>query len=325
MVALLIKENHYDIIHYLGPIGYHEPGKLYQLPIPYIWGPVGGLGNTSFRLLLTSDVRYKCTGGITLVAKKAASLWRLQTNSRVRMAFRESDVVVGATTDYVNRILRTIGSRHHSEVRYLPENCMDRVDVLNDNKFNEQTIRLIYVGSLETRKAPMLFLESLAKLGADVKRLHVDILGKGSMRDLCESFVRKQGLEKVVTFHGYVDHEEVMALISKAHLMVLPSLSDANTTVVWEAMSQAVPTMCLDHFGMHDTIKEGSGIKIPVGSWGEIVKSMTRELNRIVENPKVLRDMAKQLLEDRKDYTWEKRRVKVEELYELAERQFAVR
>ena len=32
-------------------VGFREPGYMWKLPIPFVWGPVGGLGLTDWRLL----------------------------------------------------------------------------------------------------------------------------------------------------------------------------------------------------------------------------------------------------------------------------------
>ena len=125
--------------------------------------------------------------------------------------------------------------------------------------------------------------------------------------------------------HGKVDRQEVFQSISSAHMMVLPTLKDANTTVVFEAMAHAVPTMCFDHCGMHDTIKKGSGIKIPIASYSQSVNNMALQLRRVANDRSILKKMAEQLLEDRKVYTWEHRMNTFEEYYKLAVTQFAKR
>lgn len=62
VVKNIITSEHVDIIHFLGPIGFNEPGILYELPVPYVWGPIGGMRKAPISLLLASDRRYG-TGG----------------------------------------------------------------------------------------------------------------------------------------------------------------------------------------------------------------------------------------------------------------------
>lgn len=62
VVNSLIAKERYDIIHFLGPIGYHEPGYLYKLPIPYVWGPIGGMAKTPVNVMLSQCAKYSWGG-----------------------------------------------------------------------------------------------------------------------------------------------------------------------------------------------------------------------------------------------------------------------
>ena len=44
-VLEILDKEHFDLIHYVGMIGYREPGYLWNLGLPYIWGPVSGANN----------------------------------------------------------------------------------------------------------------------------------------------------------------------------------------------------------------------------------------------------------------------------------------
>ena len=47
----LHREIQFDCVHQLNMVGFREPGYMWKLPIPFIWGPIGGLGQTDWRLL----------------------------------------------------------------------------------------------------------------------------------------------------------------------------------------------------------------------------------------------------------------------------------
>ena len=50
----LIQNERIDLIHFVGPTGYREPGYLWKLGLPYIWGPIGGANSNS--LILTKKI-----------------------------------------------------------------------------------------------------------------------------------------------------------------------------------------------------------------------------------------------------------------------------
>ena len=48
----ILSTNKIDIIHQLNMIGFREPGYLWKIKdIPFVWGPVGGLGFIPFSFL----------------------------------------------------------------------------------------------------------------------------------------------------------------------------------------------------------------------------------------------------------------------------------
>jgi hypothetical protein len=47
----LVSRNDYDLVHYQNPIGYREPGYLWKLDLPYIWGPIGGMNTFNKNLI----------------------------------------------------------------------------------------------------------------------------------------------------------------------------------------------------------------------------------------------------------------------------------
>src|SRR5665648_90247 len=41
----MIKKENFDVVHYVVPSGFREPGYLWKLGLPYIWGPFAGISN----------------------------------------------------------------------------------------------------------------------------------------------------------------------------------------------------------------------------------------------------------------------------------------
>src|SRR5208337_644890 len=44
-------QTRYDLVHLITYVGWRFPGSFYRLGIPFVWGPIGGMKNTSWRLL----------------------------------------------------------------------------------------------------------------------------------------------------------------------------------------------------------------------------------------------------------------------------------
>ena len=68
-----------------------------------------------------------------------------------------------------------------------------------------------------------------------------------------------------------------------------------------------VPTLSLDHCGMHDTIDEESGIRIPIHSYEQCVKDIAKTIDKLLGNPNRFKQLSDGVVNRSKQYTWDKR------------------
>lgn len=303
----LVGEEHFDLVHYLGPIGYREPGFLWKLDLPYIWGPVGGATNAPYTLFPALSV----TGRLKHAFRSVANTIQLHTNGRVKRAVKRTDLLLTATTENQNKF----ASIHHKESCYLPENCIMQHALLDDRKFkNRGPIELISIGTLgEERKGLIILLKALAEIkNRALYRLHV--VGGGVLEQPLKAFAQEHDLN--VVWHGQVPRKEVFQLLNGAHLHIITSLSEANTTAIWEAMSCGVPTLSVDHCGMHDTICDKCGFLIPIQSYGQVITDIASTLLACSADSDLLRRKAAGVLECAQKHYWEERRAFFNQCYE---------
>lgn len=101
---------------------------------------------------------------------------------------------------------------------------------------------LVNVGRLSQQKNQEFLIRLLQK-GAD---LHLLLVGEGELRDRLKAAARDLGVEARVHFTGEVTPDEVSALISAGDVFVLPSLFEAVSMVMLEAMLLGVPIVSSD-------------------------------------------------------------------------------
>ena len=297
----LVLNEKFDLVHYLCPIGYREPGYLWKLDLPYMWGPICGAKN--FRWVLFNNL--SLTARLRYGFHNIANSIQLYTNSRIRKAFRHTDVLLAATTENRDIFNRVYGV----DCGYLTENGLTAPALLNMKKFDNirNHVNLIFVGRLDYGKNLTMLLHALA----GIKRkdiIHLDVVGDGPLLNLLENQAVKYNLDKNITFHGRLPRNEAVKMFSNAHLHVITSIGEANTTVFFEAMSYGVPTLSLDHSGMHDTVKDTTGYKIKVtNSYKETVNAITKTINDIISTPDELKNKAMAVIEDSRNYQWSER------------------
>ena len=202
--------------------------------------------------------------------------------------------------------------------KYIPENGLlnesysEKTNNLSDNEIN-----LIWIGRIDENKALIILLEALRKMN-NRNKIQLHIVGDGILCDSLKNFSNRNSLTKNITWYGAVSRNRVFDLLAQSQLHVITSMTEANTTVIWEAMSAGIPTISLDHCGMHDTICEKCGVKIPINSYEQVINDLAFQLDRLVANPIEIEKLSMGVIECAKNYTWDKRRVFFNRMYELA-------
>ena len=140
---------------------------------------------------------------------------------------------------------------------------------LNDFTFDprslppeEETLKVISVGRMTEKKGFEYTIRAFAEVLKQLpdRKVHLDLIGDGPLRQSLESLTEELGIKSNVTFHGVLQHTEVKAHLKKAHIFILPSVTAADgdmegiPVVLMESMAQGLPTISTRHSGIPDLI-----------------------------------------------------------------------
>ncbi len=129
----------------------------------------------------------------------------------------------------------------------------------------------LFVGRLESRKAPDLLLHALAK----VSEANCVFVGDGPMRGGLERLAAELEIRDRVAFLGYVRSADLPAIYSSAQLLVLPSVSEAMPLVVLEAMACATPVLASRIAGLPTAVHDyETGLLVDPGDVGQLALAM---------------------------------------------------
>ncbi len=298
-----------DVIHYLNPIGFKEPGYLWKIKgIPYVWGPIVGVHERQWCMR-------KCLNMPNIIeAYILRNIFHkslLRFNTRVKKAVKRSDTVLAATLKTKSQLKEY----HNIDAIYLPENGIMAMDTDTPIIYDQSSpLRLIWIGSVGYRKALIILLDALKR--TKNTNWTLDVIGIGETSDAMKQYAKENGISDNIIWHGAVPRSNVLELLKSTHLHIISSLGEANTTVIWEAMANGVPTMTLDHCGMADVVCDKCGIKIPINSYDQVVNDMARHIARLIEIPSEIERMSKGVLECSKEFMYENRIALFDEIYE---------
>jgi glycosyltransferase involved in cell wall biosynthesis len=91
-------------------------------------------------------------------------------------------------------------------------------------------VRLVFIGALWKGKGPQVVVQALRILAQieDMPRFHLDVFGDGSERfkRYLRKVIHEQGVEEMVTFHGFVPWERLVQAMHQSDIFVFASIWD---------------------------------------------------------------------------------------------------
>ncbi|AYL94594.1 glycosyltransferase [Mucilaginibacter celer] len=304
---LLVTED-IDVVHQLGPIGYREPGFLYRLGKPMVWGPIGGMMVIDKCLMHNKPLLTQIKFGL----KNIINQIQLGYSARIKQAFEHADVLISAT----RAGQQTIMNRFDRESYYLSEQGIIGSISLNEAKFTNGVIQLIWCGTHIERKNLQLCLDALAQVRQSNWQLHV--LGCGPLTGKLKQYAGKLGLNEKITWHGQLNRSEAIQMMAASHLHIITSIAEDNPAVVFEAMSCGVPSLTINHHGMGDVISSENGIKVPVNEYPVLVNDIAKRLDELFEKPYLLQCLAYTTIANAGAFQWDARLNLLNRIYDEA-------
>jgi len=311
-VNLLIKNEQFDIMHFLNPIGYREPGYLWKIDLPYIWGPISGISNRPIQLIKKLTIIEK----LFFIFRNMINTLQFKYNIRLKKAIQRTDLLLTATTE--NQKL--IEEYYHKQSIYLPENAIINSSIINPlrtiNLKQNDIIKILWIGRIDANKSLIILIEALSRI--NLGNYHLHVVGDGQKKNAMQKMSEKLQLQNMITWHGQIPRTDVFNILKSSHLHIITSLGEGNPTTIWEAMSCGIPTISLNHCGMKDVICEKCGLKIDIVSYDQVVDDLSKALLDLLNNPEKINLLSHGVNNCIDNFTWEKRRNLFNQFYNIA-------
>jgi glycosyltransferase involved in cell wall biosynthesis len=154
-------------------------------------------------------------------------------------------------------------------------------------------LELIYVGGLGSVKAVDLALRGAASLlrAGDAR---FTVVGDGPERSNLEQLRKSLGIQKNVSFCGWLRHGEVLQHLGEADVLVFPSVREFGGGVVFEALAMGAVPVVADFGGPGDIIHPGIGFKVPLTDEEDVVLQIEKILATLVNNRELLERLRQQ-------------------------------
>ena len=306
----LQREVGFDLAQHVTFVVYWKPSFLAFMPVPFIWGPVGGGESAprSFR----GDFALRGT-----VYEAARDLARRigERDPFVRLTARRSAVAL-ATTEETAARLRRLGAKHVWVFSQVGLNQEEIDDLRSQGAWpREEPVRFVSVGRLLHWKGFHLGLRAFAR--THLPDAEYWVVGDGPERERLEAMARELRVSDRVRFWGRLSRDETLRKLGECHALVHPSLHESGGWVCLEAMALGRPVVSLDLGGPAVQVTDATGFKVSatkpeqaVDDLAAVMRTLSGDRDSMVRMGEAAQRRVVQL------FNWRKKGAQIAEIYE---------
>ena len=280
---LMIKRNHYDLVHAFFGFPSGLLPYLTRKKRPYI---------ISLRGSDVPGANPRFSLDYVLLAPLFKSIWR------------SASCLTACSNGLKDRALRFLPN---CKIDVTP-NGIDLSKFYPENGKNNGTTKLITTGRLSQSKRVELLIEALSILKSQAK---LSIVGGGAMEAKLRKLVAKLQLEDRVEFLGRIEPAKMPKLYRDNNIYLCASETEGMSNSMLEAMASGLPIVTTQCEGVEELIV-GNGIIT-----GETPKEIAKSIDSLLNNPSKTQEMSQAGIELSKKFTWKETGDKYLRLYEI--------
>ncbi|WP_396261307.1 glycosyltransferase family 4 protein [Haloferula sp. A504] len=226
-------EEAFDLCHHVTVAAWRLPSPLWKMPIPFIWGPIGGAGvvGRPFRRMLSPSARI-------FEAARDISTWRTLSSKAFRDCMAKSAVVFPANEETLQLLepYRPGKDLRKLPIASLPEAKVTRFACKKVLGPKEGELKLFAGGNMIGSKGLSMALKALAIVRDRGVPFHYTIAGGGPEIPKVRKLIEVLDLESEVTLHRGFRGEEYVTALHSHDIYFLPSLREGTPVTMLEAL-----------------------------------------------------------------------------------------
>jgi glycosyltransferase involved in cell wall biosynthesis len=268
-------------------------------PIPYGWivTPMAKLLGKKL-VIIVESAPWRLNAGLPqgLKSRIAASAYE----RLARWCLSRADLAIFTQDEYRQSLLVREPERGHViHASWIDEDVIisdARAEAIWDEKTgrNSSGLTILFAGRLEPQKGVAVLLEAIKVVARKNIPVTLDILGSGELAAKCgEVSAELHGSTRVNMLGTVAYGTPLFELLQRYHAVILPSISDEQPRIVYDAYSQGVPALASGTAGLRDCIHESqTGWLVEPNS----VDALSGVIERAAGNVEELRRMGMEAL-----------------------------
>ena len=294
----LHKQEKFDFCHHLTFSPFYQPPILSLLPIPFIWGPLGGGEKLPAKFLPLFRKKHAFREFVRVLIRRSALF-----NPFIWYAMSKAKLLIASTRETYNTIPRIFRSKTVIEMQI----GMHPLDICGRAVSDSCQFEIITAGRQTYWKGQVLLVKAFARfLQKGTYDAKLTILGKGEESENIKNEIQKHEIEDNVRLVSFLpEREDVLAAFSKADVFIYASLLECAGYVVLEALSQGTPVICLDLPGPGEIVDDSCGIKVSCEDPTNAVENLSNALQKLYINRPLLNEMSLGAIEKvKREHSW---------------------
>ena len=252
----LHQEIGFDAAHHVTFVKYSSPSFLSLLPIPFVWGSVGGGESAPKPFWQDFSLKAKVYEFARSFARGIG-----ERDPFVAITAEKSSVIRVTTKDTAARIYRLGVKIEHLQIS--SESSLPKAEIARIARHkaaNASTVRFISMGRLLHWKGFHLGIRAFAL--AAIPDSEYWVVGDGAELVSLQALAKELGIADKVKFLGRLPRSETLVKLGQADVLVHPSLHDSGGWVCLEGMAARKPVICLNLGGPAVQVTDRTGIKV---------------------------------------------------------------
>lgn len=273
----LHKTHHFDCVHHITYGRYWNPSFLSFLPIPFLFGPVGGGESAPRSFQASFSQRGRIYEWVRDIARTLG-----ECDPFVHLTARRSRVALGSTVQTAARLTR-LGAKNVDVFSVVGLSAAEIQTLTQSPPPAAEPIRFVTVGRLLHWKGVHLALRALAQ----IRHLPVEywIIGRGVEKERLEILTKMLGIANQVKFWGAIPRPEVMRLMGESHVLVHPSLHESGGFVCAEMMAAGRPVICFNLGGPAVQVTPDTGIVLEAKQPKQAIADLAVAMEQLARDP----------------------------------------
>jgi len=241
-------------------------------PIPFGWlaAPIAKLYRKKI-VVIVESAPWRLKPGMKHTIKARLKAFIFETLGA--WCVNQADLAIFTHEEYKASLMKNRTERGHViHASWVDEDNMisdDYAKVIWREKrtYPAKELKLSYVGRLDVDKGVPVLLDAMKILSADNISINLDIVGEGEMLGECKKVSQDMNGAVKMRFLGIVPYgPELFEILRRYHAVVVPSISDEQPRILYDAFSQAVPVIASDTPGIVSCIKDtNTGVVVKRG------------------------------------------------------------